>query len=60
MKEYIKEYMNARNVYMNYAMKITYGPIEDRIYNTEMANKWDEILKELRNKIYEQYTDRHK
>ena len=52
MKEYIEEYMNARNVYMNYAMKITYGPIEDRIYNTEMANKWDEILKELRNKIY--------
>ncbi len=41
---------NARIHFMMYSMKVTYGYIEDRIYNTEQANYWNKIYSKLKNK----------
>ena len=41
----------ARNNFQHYSMKVTYGEKLDIKYNTEQANNWDAILKDLRSKI---------
>ncbi len=52
----LQEYKTARNNFQYYAMRVTYGEKCDRKINTERANSWDSIIKDLRNKIvsYEQ------
>jgi hypothetical protein len=52
----LQEYKTARNNFQYYAMRVTYGEKRDRKINTERANSWDSIIKDLRNKIvsYEQ------
>jgi hypothetical protein len=46
-----QEYETARNNFQHYSMKVTYGEKLDIKYNTEQANNWDVILKDLRSKI---------
>lgn len=46
-----KKIVEAQNIFMNYAMKVTYGNPKDIIYNTNQANIWDSIIKELRQKL---------
>ena len=52
----LQEYKTARNNFQYYVMRVTYGEKRDRKINTERANSWDSIIKDLRNKIvsYEQ------
>lgn len=50
-KELIQEYEKARNNFQHYSMKVTYGEKLDIKYNTEQANNWDVIIKQLRSKI---------
>lgn len=37
----------AENNFMSYVMKVTYGDIKDRIYNTQNANIWNQIILNL-------------
>jgi hypothetical protein len=46
-----KDWQQARNNFMMYGMKASYGDIRDREYNTEQANKWNKIISELSVKI---------
>lgn len=52
----LQQYKAARNNFQYYAMKVAYGEKRDIRINTERANNWDSIIKDLRNKImsYEQ------
>lgn len=54
------KYEIARNNFMHFALRTSYGSgdgfrktdtFEERKYCCEMANKWDKIIKELREKI---------
>jgi hypothetical protein len=47
----LQEYETARNNFQHYSMKVTYGEKDDMKYNTEQANNWNVILKDLRSKI---------
>ena len=47
----LQEYETARNNFQQYSMKVTYGEKLDIKYNTEQANNWDIMLKDLRSKI---------
>jgi hypothetical protein len=47
----LQQYKTARNNFQYHAMKVTYGEKRDREINTERANNWDSIIKDLRNKI---------
>lgn len=47
----INEWKNARDNFMMYGLKASYGDIRDREYNTEQANNWNKIISDLRNKI---------
>ena len=47
----LQEYEMARTNFQHYSMKVTYGEKLDIKYNTEQANNWDVILKDLRSKI---------
>ena len=46
----LQEYETARNNFQHHSMKVTYGEKLDIKYNTEQANNWDIILKDLRSK----------
>jgi hypothetical protein len=43
----------ARTNFQSYAMKVTYGELKDVNYNTEQANNWDNIRKDLEEEIKE-------
>jgi hypothetical protein len=47
----LQEYKTAWNNFQHYSMKVTYGEKRDMKYNTEQANNWDIILKDLRSKL---------
>ena len=47
----LQEYETARNNFQHYSMKVTYGEKRVIKYNTEQANNWNAILKDLRSKI---------
>ncbi len=47
----LQEWKTAINNFHHYIMKVTYGEKRDIAYNTEQANNWDVIIKDLRIKI---------
>jgi len=47
----LQEYKTAWDNFQQYSMKVTYGEKRDMEYNTEQANNWDMILKDLRSKL---------
>ena len=48
----LQEYETARNNFQHYSMKVTYGEKLDIKYNTEQANNYDIIIKDLKSKIH--------
>ena len=51
LKFLFEDWNNARDYYMQYAMKATYGDIRDRVYNIELAMIWSKIILNIREKI---------
>ena len=51
LKLLIEDWYNARDYYMNYVMRVTYGDIRDRVYNYELAMIWSKIILKLREQI---------
>jgi hypothetical protein len=47
----LQEYKIAKNMFQIYSIKVTYGEIGDREFNSRQANDWDRIIQDLRNKI---------
>ena len=46
-----KELLNAQKNFLSYALRVTYGNKLDIVYNIEMANYWDNIIKLIKEKI---------
>lgn len=56
-EELIVEYNEARDNFIHYSMKITYGDIRDRVWNFNNAKSWDKIIKNLREELLNQNKD---
>lgn len=57
MKELYKKYFKAQEFFMMYAMKFSYGLVQDRTNNFKMSKYWEAEMKNLRNQIVNNQKD---
>lgn len=57
MKDLYNDLNKAKDNFTIYALKLSYGNVQDRIYNCERANNWDKIISKLRNEIINKLND---
>lgn len=50
-EELIVKYNKARDNFMYYSMKMTYGDIRDRVSNFNNAKSWNKVIKNLREEL---------